>query len=154
VSYAKGTFIGIFLLRKSGDSPMTSREIKDHKPDIIAIVLVAAVIALVFFVTWVSGTANDSKHITRITDATERLGTFVDNYDSLRPVQLMTANLEPQIFLDAATLAPDEGTANDLIFAAELIMRYNEGAGVETLQEAHDILAEVVLHFRGAARKR
>lgn len=67
-------------------------------------------------------------------------------------VQLLTADLEPQIYVDAATIAPDEGTSNDLRYAAELITKYNDGAGVETLQEAYDLLTEVVPHFREAAK--
>jgi hypothetical protein len=65
----------------------------------------------------------------------------------------MAADLEPQIYVDAATIAPDEGTANDLRYAADLITKYNDGAGVEKLQEAYDILTEVVPHFREAAKK-
>lgn len=131
---------------------MTIREIKDLKRDFIALVLVVAVISLVFFATWVSRTVNDTTPITRLIDATESLGTFVDNYNSLTPVQLMTADLEPRIFVNAATLAPDEGTSNDLRYAAELITKYNNGAGVETLGEAYGILIEVVSHFREAAK--
>lgn len=85
-------------------------------------------------------------------DATERLGTFIDNYDSLTPVQLMTANLEPKIYLDAATIAPDEGTANDLRVAAELITKYNDGAWIDKLKEAYNILTQVVPHFHKAAK--
>ncbi len=75
----------------------------------------------------------------------------MNNHDSLTPVQLMTADLEPQIYLKAASIAPDEGTANDLRNAAELIAKYNDGAGIETLQEAYGILTEVVSHFRETA---
>jgi hypothetical protein len=131
---------------------VTSRGVKDIKRDVIVLVLVAAVNGFVFVATWVSRTVNNTTPITRIADATERLGTFVDNYDSLTPVQLMTADLEPQIFVNAATIAPDEGTANDLRYAAELITKYDNGAGVETLEEAYGILTEVVSHFREAAR--
>jgi hypothetical protein len=131
---------------------LTSRETKDLKRDFIALVLVAAVIGIVFFATWVSRTVNDMTPITRIANATERLGTFVNNYDSLTPVQLMTTDLEPQIYVNAATIAPDEGTANDLRYAAELITKYNNGAGVEKLEEAYGILTEVVSHFREAAK--
>ncbi|MFC5469330.1 hypothetical protein ACFPPD_11410 [Cohnella suwonensis] len=131
---------------------MTSREVKDLKRDVIALVLAVAVIGLVFLVTWVSRTVNDTTPITRIAEAADHLGRFVEDYDSLTPVQLMTADLEPQIYVEAATIAPDEGTANDLRYAAELITKYNDGAGVETLQEAYDILTEVISHFREAAK--
>jgi hypothetical protein len=60
----------------------------------------------------------------------------------------MTADINPQIYIDAAADAPDYGTANDLRYAADLIERYNDGAGVETLQKAYDVLVQVITHFR------
>ncbi|MCQ6559903.1 hypothetical protein NNL21_14480 [Paenibacillus mendelii] len=70
------------------------------------------------------------------------------NYDSLTPVELMTAELDPQTFKDAAAFAPDHGTANDLQYIAELIKRYNDDADVEVLQEAAAILNDVIPHIR------
>ncbi|CAH1216498.1 hypothetical protein PAECIP111893_04140 [Paenibacillus plantiphilus] len=121
---------------------------KEAKRDIIAVVLLAFVICVVFLVTWINKTNNDSADITRFTDASIQLNSFVRNYDSLTPLELMTADLDPQTFIDAATYAPDQGTSNELQYIAELIARYNDGAGVEVLLEATALLNEVIPHFR------
>ncbi len=49
---------------------MASRETKDLMRDFIALVLVAAVIGIVLFATWVSRTVNDTTPITNIANAT------------------------------------------------------------------------------------
>ncbi|MFC5407438.1 hypothetical protein [Cohnella soli] len=131
---------------------MTSREIKGIKSDIVALVLIAAIIGVVALAVWVSRTLDDTTPLTRITETTERLGDFIENYGSLSPVQLMTTEFDPQIFIDAAVIAPDEGTANDLRYVASLITKYNDGATVKTLQEAYDIMTDVIPHFREATK--
>lgn len=121
---------------------------KNAKRDIIAVVILGFVISGIFFATWMNKTVNDTSPITRFSDASEQFIAFVRNYDSLTPVELMTAELDPQTFIDAAVYAPDNGTANELRYIAELITQYNDGADVKVLQEAAAILNEVIPHIR------
>ncbi|QMV41846.1 hypothetical protein [Cohnella cholangitidis] len=120
------------------------------KRDVTALVLIVIVLGIVFSANWVNATVKVGpvKSYMNIVDSTERLGTFLDNYTSLSPLQVITTDFNPQIYTDAAADAPDYGTANDLRYAAELITKFNDGAGVKTLQEAYDVLIQVIAHFR------
>jgi hypothetical protein len=60
---------------------------------------------------------------------------------------MLTFKLDPKIFKDAAIYAPDYGTVNELHYIAELITRYNDGAEVEVLHEAYDLLNELLPHM-------
>ncbi|WP_127529745.1 hypothetical protein [Paenibacillus kobensis] len=122
---------------------------KDAKSDIIAVVLMAFVISVLFGVTWINKATNDSG-LTRFTEVSEHLNRFVREADSLAPQEIMNAELEldPKPFTDAAAYAPDYGTANEMLYIAELIKQYNDGADIQVLHEAIMLLNEIMPHIR------
>ncbi len=123
---------------------------KNARRDMIAVVLIVFVVSMLFLATWIKKSMNDTPHTTRFSDASERFLSFVRNYDSLSPVDIMTADLDPQTFIEVAAIAPDQGTANELLYISELIEQYINGADVEVLKEAAAILNEVIPHMRQA----
>lgn len=108
----------------------------DLKRDIIAIILAVLIIGGIAFKTYMPD-AFASKPALTLTfdDASKRLeriiswnGTYITRFDSHA--------FDPVVYEALAHTVNDYGEANDILYVAELVDKFNDGGNLENLREA------------------
>lgn len=115
----------------------------DLKRDIIAIILAVLIIGGIAFKTYMPD-AFASKPALTLTfdDASKRLeriiswnGTYITRFDSHA--------LDPVVYEALAHTVNDYGAANDILYVAELVDKFNDGGNLENLREALMIVNDI-----------
>ncbi|MEV5027932.1 hypothetical protein [Paenibacillus sp. LPE1-1-1.1] len=115
----------------------------DLKRDIIAIALVVVIIGGITFKTYMPD-AFASKPAMTLTfdDASKRLerfiswnGTYITRFDSHA--------LESVVYEALAHMVNDYGAANDILYVAELVEKFNDGGNLDNLREALMIVNDI-----------
>lgn len=108
----------------------------DLKRDIFAIIIAVLIIGGIAFKTYMPD-AFASKPALTLTfdDASKRLeriiswnGTYITRFDSHA--------LDPVVYEALAHTVNDYGAANDILYVAELVEKFNDGGNLENLREA------------------
>ncbi|WP_141502943.1 hypothetical protein [Paenibacillus luteus] len=115
----------------------------DLKRDIIAIILAMLIIGGIAFKTYLPDAFKSKPALTlSFEDASKRLesiisrnGTNISRFDSHA--------LEPVVYEALAHTVNDYGAANDIMYAAELVEKFNEEGNLENLREALIIVNDI-----------
>jgi hypothetical protein len=80
----------------------------------------------------------------QLSDASARLHDIISNYNDSDSISSFNSRaLDPEVYEALSRASPDNGTTNDLLYVADLVTQFNEGAGVDTLRKAAEIVYDV-----------
>ncbi|CAM4386378.1 hypothetical protein FHS16_003554 [Paenibacillus endophyticus] len=113
------------------------------KRDIIAIILAVLIIVGIAFKTLFPDAFASRPAVTlSLEDASKRLERII-SWDGTYITRIDSQALEPVVYEALALTVNDYGAANDILFVAELVEKFNDGGSVEHLREALAIVNEI-----------
>ncbi|CAI6083220.1 hypothetical protein [Cohnella sp. JJ-181] len=116
---------------------------KGWRQDGIAMLLILATIGAMSYKMWLPDVFTGQPVPTlSLEDASERLERIAAN-SAANISRLDSRALDPAVYKAWASTMYDDGAANDLLYAADLVEQYNHDGNVERLQEAAEIVGDV-----------
>ncbi|MGO4549173.1 hypothetical protein AB4Z29_30730 [Paenibacillus sp. 2TAB23] len=113
------------------------------KRDLIAIILAVLIIVGISFKTLFPDAFASRPPLTlSLEDASKRLERII-SWDGTYITRIDSQALEPVVYEALAHTVNDYGAANDILFVAELVEKFNDGGSVEHLREALAIVDEI-----------
>jgi hypothetical protein len=127
-----------------------SQDMKDIRSDLIALFLCVCIVGGVALCTVlpINAFANMFQRppvpSLQLSDASARLNDIITNYDVRGSISSFNSRaLDPKVYEALTRVAPDNGAINDLLNVADLVTQFNDGAGIDTLREAAEIVNDV-----------
>lgn len=113
------------------------------KRDLIAIILAVLLIGGIAFKTFMPGAFASKPAVTlSLEDASKRLERII-SWDGTYITRTDSRALEPVVYKALAHTVNDYGAANDILYVAELVQKFNDGGSVENLREALMIVNDI-----------
>jgi hypothetical protein len=113
------------------------------KRDIIAIILAVLIIVGISFKTLFPGALASRPAVTlSLEDASKSLERII-SWDGTYITRIDSHALEPVVYEALALTVNDYGAANDILFVAELVEKFNDGGNLENLREALMIVNDI-----------
>lgn len=129
---------------------MSRQDTKDTRSDLIALLLCVCIIGGVALSTSIPSNAfanllhRSPTPLLDLPDASAMLHEIITNYDDSGYISSISSQaLNPEAYKALARAASDYGATNDLLYVADLMKQFNDGAGIDKLRETVAIVDDI-----------